>query len=96
MSLPLRQAARIVEAQLMRSIAERTQTRIADLLSIDDSTFNRWITSDAGLRRCAELLAALGMRVKPVGDPDYSPAYVEALETLTMHQLEQKRTERPT
>lgn len=75
----------------MRLIAERTQTRMADAMGVDDSTINRWITSDSGLRRACELLAALGLRLKRDDETDFSESYVAALETLARHQLDQRR-----
>ncbi|MGI9218105.1 MAG: CII family transcriptional regulator [Hydrogenophaga sp.] len=88
------QKSRNLEAHLMRLIAERTQTRMADAMGVDDSTINRWITSDSGLRRACELLAALGLRLKPDDEPDFSESYVSALETLARHQLDQRRAAR--
>lgn len=94
LSQSLAQKSRNLEALLMRLIAERTQTRLADGMGVDDSTINRWITSDNGLRRSCELLAALGLRLKAEDEPDFDASYVSALETLARHQLDQRRTPR--
>lgn len=91
MSQPLREKARNLEAQLMRLIAHRSQTRIADELGVDDSTINRWITGESGLRRACEVLAALRLRLKPDDEPDFSDSYVGALETLARVQLDERR-----
>jgi hypothetical protein len=87
----LAEKARSIEAELMRLIAQRSQTRIADEIGIDDSTLNRWITGDNGLRRACEVLAALRLRVRPDDRPDFSESYVGALETLARVQLDERR-----
>jgi len=90
MSQSLSEKARNLEAHLMRLIAQRSQTRVADDLGVDDSTVNRWITSESGLRRACEVLAALGLRVKADQDEDFSDSYIGALETLANVQLEER------
>lgn len=87
----LREKARNLEAQLLRLIAQRSQTRIADDIGVDDSTLNRWLSSDAGLKRACEVLAALRLRLKPDDEPDFSDSYVGALQTLVRVQLDERR-----
>lgn len=91
MSQSISEKARNLEAHLMRLIAQRSQTRVADDLGVDDSTVNRWITSESGLRRACEVLAALNLRLKPADEPDFSDSYVGALETLARVQLDERR-----
>lgn len=90
----LAEKTRNLESELMRLIAQRSQTRIADEIGVDDSTLNRWLSSDAGLKRACEVLAALGLRVKPDDEPDFSDSYVGALETLASVQLDERRKRR--
>ena len=91
MSQSLREKARNLEAQVMRLIAHRSQTRIADELGVDDSTINRWLSGDNGLRRACEVLAALRLRLRPDDEPEFSESYVGALETLARVQLDERR-----
>lgn len=90
----LAEKTRNLESELMRLIAQRSQTRIADEIGVDDSTLNRWLSSDAGLKRACEVLAALGLRVKSDDEPDFSDSYVGALETLASVQLDERRKRR--
>lgn len=90
-SQQLAEKARNLEAQVMRGIAHLSQTRLADKLGVDDSTINRWITSESGLRRACDVLAALGLCVRPDDQPDFSESYVGALETLARVTLEERR-----
>jgi hypothetical protein len=91
LSSSLSEKARNLEAQVMRLIAHRSQTRLADELGVDDSTINRWLTGDNGLRRACEVLAALRLRLRPDDEPEFSESYVGALETLARVQLDERR-----
>jgi transcriptional regulator with XRE-family HTH domain len=93
-SSPAAEKARNLEAYLLRLVAQRSQTRIADEIGVDDSTLNRWLSSDAGLKRACEVLAALRLRLKPDDEPDFSDSYVGALETLASVQLDERRKRR--
>jgi len=81
--------SRKIEGHLLHLIAERTQTAIATEMRIDDSTFHRWINGESGLKRCAQLLAILGLAVGR-DDPVYSKEYVDALLVLARTQLGKK------
>lgn len=83
--------ARKIEGELLRRIAEHSQTRLADQLGLDDSSISRWLASEGGFKRACEVLAALRLRLKPDDEPDFSDSYVGALETLARVQLDERR-----
>lgn len=78
--------SRRIEGHLLHLIAERTQTAIAQEMGIDDSTFHRWINGESGLKRCAQLLAILGLSIGR-NDTVYAKEYVDALVVLARTQL---------
>lgn len=82
--------ARKIEGELLRRIAEHSQTRLADQLGLDDSSISRWLASEGGFKRACEVLAALGLRVKADQDEDFSDSYIGALETLANVQLQER------
>ena len=82
--------SRKIESLLLQAIAARTQTSIAQEMGIDDSTFHRWINGESGLKRCAQLLAILGLSVGRNVEQLFTQEYVDALRILARIQLGQK------
>lgn len=86
--------ARNIESHLLRALAERSQARVAEALGVDESTMSRWVAAESGLRRACEVIAALGLRLRPAHQPDFSETYVAALETLAREQLDRRKNSR--
>jgi hypothetical protein len=88
------ESSRNIEGHVLRLLAERSQSRVADAIGVDESTMSRWVAAESGLRRACEVIAALGLRLRPADQPDFSETYVTALETLAREQLDRRKASR--
>ena len=94
-STDLFETARNLESDILRRIASKSQKAIALDLGVDEATISRWLHPETGiLRRAAQLLASLNLRVKDASERDFRESEVAALETLAMELLFQRRKER--
>lgn len=86
--------ARNIRGHLLRLIHEKGQCNVADALGIDDSTISRWLIKPDGLERACELLAVLGLRLKPISEPEISSVEFEAMRVLARATLDKREAAR--
>lgn len=84
-SVELTPGARKTQGAILRGVASKTQTRIADALEIEPSTLGRWL--DKELARFCMVLELAGLKVVAEGTHDYSPDDITALAHLAQRGL---------
>lgn len=77
LSPSIAERARKNERAILQALAERSQTKVAELMGIHESTVSR--TNKAEM---AAYLAAAGLKAVPEGMQCFDPEYVKALKTL--------------
>lgn len=87
LSPSIAEIARKNEQTVLHALAQRSQTKVAELLGVADSTVTRF--KDGGLEQAAALLAACGLKVVPVDMQCFPRDKVNALLTLARDHLVQ-------
>lgn len=76
----IRDRARRNHTVLIRCLAEVSQSRVAELIGVSQTTMSG-IKADQ-LERFAALIAACGLKLAPVTDQTFDETYISALKTL--------------
>ena len=74
---PNHDLARKSVAEILRRLAKRGQKTVGEALGKSETWVSRWKSADA--QTCADLLAALGLKIVPAENECHSPAYIAHL-----------------
>lgn len=85
LSPAIAETARKNERTVLQALARHSQTAVAELLGVADSTVTRF--KDGGLEQAAALLAACGLKVVPIEMQCFPRDKVNALLTLARDHL---------
>jgi DNA-binding transcriptional regulator YdaS (Cro superfamily) len=72
--------ARKNHTSILRSLAQVSQARAAELIGVSETTVSRF--KDGGLEQAAALLAACGLKCVPQEMQCFDPEYVRALKVM--------------
>lgn len=65
------------ESAILRALASAGQKAVGEAIGKSETWVSRWKSED--LKSCADLLAALGLKVVPAAHKCYAPDYIEHL-----------------
>lgn len=69
--------SRKCEGAILRALASTGQKAAGELVGKSETWVSRWKSDD--MKSCADLLAALGLKVVPAENKCYAPEYIEHL-----------------
>jgi DNA-binding transcriptional regulator YdaS (Cro superfamily) len=72
--------ARKNHTSILRSLAQVSQSKAAELIGVSETTVSRF--KDGGLEQAAALLAACGLKCVPQDMQCFDPEYVHALKVM--------------
>lgn len=81
-----------IQGELVRRIAQATQTRIAACMGMHASTVSRMVSED--LEKFSQLLAALGLQLAPDDAVVVSQADIDALERMAFKYLQAREQDK--
>ena len=86
MSASIVERSRQNESAILRALASVTQTRIAEMIGVHESTVSKMVT-DGSVEKTARFLAAAGLQLVPAGSRLYEPEYIKSLQVLAARHL---------
>lgn len=74
------------ESAILRALASVTQTRLAEMIGVHESTVSKMVT-DGSVEKTARFLAAAGLQLVPADARMYDPEYIKSLQVLAVRHL---------
>lgn len=87
-----RKTAALIEGEILRQLADFTQSRAADCMGVHASTVSRMVADD--LPKLTLFLAAIGLQVAPDDAMMFSPEKIFVLEDIAADYFNSKRAQR--
>ena len=77
LSPSIAEASRKIEKQILQSLAQRSQVKVAELLGVSESTVSRMDKTSI-----AAFIAACGLKAVPITQVCFDPEYIQSLKVL--------------